>query len=162
VRFAPAPLGRRSTPTLALMKRAVLRVAVVAIFGGVAPLWWPWLSSHLTTTAYVLAGAPERVVPFALGWFIVLVVQLLVGAGVGASISVLPPFFAWVVFHMFLLAGAFVLADASAPFQAMKSLGGWGFEIGLIVALLGCRRASRSIDTDVRAQNGVASEAQAS
>ena len=79
----------------------------------------------------------------ALGWFIVVLVQLLVGGVAGTLLGrLLPPLLAWFVFHVFLLAGAFALADISAPFQALRSWGGWGFELGLAFGLLLCRRAN--------------------
>jgi hypothetical protein len=149
------------TSTLALKKSVVFRFVAVAFLGASAPLWWPWLSAHLATTGYILAGAPERALPPALAWTIVALTQLLVGASVGTVISALPILRAWIVFHVFLLAGAFVLADASAPFHALRTVGGWSFEASLMLALLACRRPSGGPPRIFRGRRG-AGEAQAS
>ncbi len=127
------------------MQSRVLRYLAVAALGGAAPLWWPWLSSHLMAACFSIAGAPERALHPALAWTIVAVGQLMIGAAVGAFISILPALRAWITFHTFLLVGTYFFAEALAPLHALKTVGGWSFEASLVLALLACRSTSTGV-----------------
>ena len=127
------------------MQFRALRYLAVATLGGAAPLWWPWLSSHFMAACFSIAGAPERALYPALAWTIVAVGQLLIGAAVGAFISILPTPRAWITFHTFLLVGTHLFAEALAPLHALKTVGGWSFEASLVLALLACRSSSSGV-----------------
>src|SRR5450830_814180 len=93
------------------MNVAYIRIAVIAAFGALAPLWWTWVTSKLTLVFFVAGGSPEHP-STTFAWTSILLPSLLLGLCVGRVLSLLARSFllkGWLLFLTALLVGTFAL-----------------------------------------------------
>jgi lysylphosphatidylglycerol synthetase-like protein (DUF2156 family) len=93
------------------MNRTYPRIALIAVFGALAPVWWGWAVSNLTLGFFTIGGSPEHPTS-TFAWATILGASVLLGLVVGLLLSILGRGFllkGWLLFWL-----AFSLATVAA------------------------------------------------
>ena len=133
------------------MNKAYLRIALIIVLGGLAPIWWTWVVSKLILAFFILGGSPEHPSSF-FAWASILIPSLILGLTVGLLLSILARGFilkGWLLFWFALFLGTLTYSFAfgigsGALGQLFNNSGNLIFLVGtLLLPLAICVRARR-------------------